>query len=79
MATKRNDAVKHVIALNEAQAKTLRQIIEHAIANWVGGAINVTPVGRQEVIHLVANEYRDAGWTVTFGNDQRDGAWMTLQ
>ena len=78
MATTKQQALARVTAEDAADIAELRRRVEAALVRYDVGKVYLTPMGNNKVRRAVADEYRDAGWTVDFGSDQRDGEWMTL-
>ena len=79
MATTKAQAIAKVSAADVASIAANRERIELALTHYNGGTVTITPVVSRKAQDKIAEEYRAAGWTVELGDDQRDGAWMTLR
>ena len=49
-----------------------------ALKKYNGYQVTVSPSGSDRVIQAIAEKYRAVGWTVTIGDNQRDGPWMAF-
>ena len=72
----------HTAALNAHQQKMaeLEKRIDDAVKSWSGTGSICVDVDEypRVVIDAVVDLYRDGGWSVSYSNNQRDGASLTL-
>ena len=81
--TSKGEAVRQrEVLLNERAAKIIQLIETH-----ISKGETYISLGKPElpedtdlsVLNHVADKYRDAGWTVSAADDQRDGPYITLR
>lgn len=75
---KKADAVAKLTSAEDAEYAMWERKIDGVLQTFDGSAtIEVNHLSRR-VRERLMQDYRAAGWTVTYGDDQRDGAWLTF-
>ncbi|MFA6383361.1 MAG: hypothetical protein WCX17_02970 [Parcubacteria group bacterium] len=82
MALKKEGLAEKLQREHEAEVKKIEKLIDDKLArDYTGRPISVTleTYPHEKVRQELTRRYKEAGWTIEFKDDQRDGPFITLQ
>lgn len=82
MAVKKNETAGYFTEEQAATVALLEERIDAQIrTNYVGGSVivNIERYPHAKVQQELIRRYTEAGWTISFHSDQREGEWIELK
>lgn len=82
MALKKGDIMRQLSADHASEVERLEKMIDQKLAeDYAGRRISISLSGfpHERVRQELTRRYKEAGWRIKFDDDQRDGAFVSLE